>query len=160
MGRKKKINEQELLLLVGMNLTHAEIAKKLNVSRGAVTRTINELKKDNPDLFVQLSTEEYRNTEPDILAEIRRLATAQILDQLRRGERVSINQLMTVTAIALDKERLITDKSTSNVLHAHVIEGMSDKEKKLLKEDAESDALALLEIAKEEREDVPNVYDE
>ncbi len=150
MGRKSKINEQELLLLIGMNKTHAEIAKKLGVSRGAVTKRINILKQDNPDLFVQMTTKEFRDAEPDILAEIRRLATSQILDQLRRGERISVNQLMTITAIALDKERLITDKSTSNVLHAHVIEGMSQKEKKLLQGGADAEALELLKIAQEE----------
>jgi hypothetical protein len=59
---------------------------------------------------------------------------------------------MTVTAIALDKERLITDKSTSNVLHAHVLEGMSDNERKLLQGNADDEALELLKIANAERD--------
>jgi predicted transcriptional regulator len=155
MGRKSKINEQELLLLYGMGKTHQEIATELNVSRGAVTKKINSLKESNPNLFNVMSVDEFRNKEAHILSDLRRVICMQFMDRIKNGEKIPMTAMTNMIGTLIDKERLITDKSTSNVLHAHVIEGMSDKEKRLLAGDANDEALALLEIAKEDA-DVPD----
>lgn len=157
MGRKSKINEQELLLLHGMGLTHQEIADRIGVSRGAVTKKINSMKEANPEIFQHMTTEEYQDSEPTILVEMRRLIGEQFIARIKAGEKIPMTAITNMIGTLIDKERLITDKSTANVLHAHVIEDMSDGERKLLADSSDDEALKLFEIQKEDAaKDVPD----
>lgn len=126
MARKPTINTQQLLLLYGQpGMTHDEIAKQFGVSRVAVTRAINKLKKDQPELFNTMSVETFREEEPDRLASLRMTIFKIVEEKLKQ---VTLNdvgigniqQFVNTIGMLIEKERLLRGQSTDNKAHIHV----------------------------------------
>lgn len=131
MARKSKINEQDVLNLYATGKTHQEIADTLKVSRGSVTKVLLRLREERPELFQVVSTSEYRKSESDKLAEGRRLVVERIMQKLKSGQDISLNQLGTIFGILFDKDRLLRGEATEHVAHASYAQ-LDDKSRKVI----------------------------
>lgn len=135
MGRKRKINDLELIYLHGLGMTHQQIADKLGVTRSTVTVAIGKIKDEYPDLLKAEDLETFRNRESDHLGELRRFLLAAIKQKVLKMNlnQISFQQLSTLYGTIFDKDRLLRGEATEHVAHAH--KGMLDAEdRKLLKE--------------------------
>lgn len=128
MGRKAKINEQELILMLGQGLTHQAIADEFGVSRAAVSKKIATLP---PSLREHKSLEMFKKTRADRFAELQQMLLRFITpDKLAKA---SLAQIGTLFGIFYDKERLEQNLATEHVAHAHLAQ-LSEVDRKALKD--------------------------
>jgi hypothetical protein len=104
------------------------VAKELGVTR----RAVRERKELLPDQLFTVTLEDFRQQRADILAEIQRIAMTHIMDA-KKLKNASLQQLITLMAIAYDKERLEHNLSTENIAHAHY-DSLDKDDKLALKE--------------------------
>lgn len=108
-GRGRVIDIEYFLELDERGLSQAQIAKLLGCSRNTVNRRLNKA-----DLA---GLRRFKKHEPDVLAHQRRRIVEKITDKNLKDaglrEKVSSYQML------LNSERLLTDKSTSNVHTVH-----------------------------------------
>jgi len=138
MSRKPRINEQQLLLLYGQpGMTHDKIAEHLGVSRSAVTRAINRIKKNQPELVNNMDLDAFRAEEANTLTSVRMTLMALIMAKLKSISSNDIGvgnmqQFLNTYGMLIEKERLLTGQSTKNEahLHVHAYKELSDDFKK------------------------------
>lgn len=134
MGRKRKINDLELIYLHGLGLTQQQIADKLDVNRTTVTLAIGKLKKEYPELLESEDLEEFRNRESDHLGELRKMLLFALKQKVMKMDlkNISFQQLSTLYGTIFDKDRLLRGEATEHVAHANVHQ-LSDEDRALLK---------------------------
>jgi hypothetical protein len=126
MANRPKINEQQLLLLLGQpGMTHDKIADIMHVSRSAVTRAVKRVRDNNPTVFNDMDLQKWAEEEPDRWAAAR-LTLMNIVEavlpninpkQIGIG---NLHQIINTMGNMIEKERLLRGQSTDNVAHMHV----------------------------------------
>jgi len=121
MGRKRVIDDQRLLLLLGKGLNHSQIADELGVGRSTVTKAIKRLEESNPNLFLETSVEQFKLEEADHLSKARMYIANLILPSLQAMNWKEMTpEMLRKLGLLSDKflqmERLIRGESTSNQL--------------------------------------------
>ena len=126
MSNRPKINEQQLLLLLGQpGMTHDKIADIMKVSRSAVTRAVKRVRDRSPEVFNDMDLEKWAKEEPDRWAAAR-LTLMNIVEavlpninpkQIGIG---NLHQIINTMGNMIEKERLLRGQSTDNVAHLHV----------------------------------------
>jgi len=147
---KRKIDESELIRLAqerkadGRQLTHAEIAEELNVSRPAVTKALAKIP---PSVLGSRDVQEFRANRPQIFAEVQRAIIRHITPE--KLKKASLNQLGTLFGIFYDKERLEMGQATAHIeaLNVHMID---PKALKAIKDAIKISTTKKLETAREE----------
>jgi hypothetical protein len=126
MSRKPKIDEQQLLLLLGQpGMTHDKIADVMKVSRSAVTRAVGRVRAANPTVFKDMDLEKWADEEPDRWAAAR-LTLMNIVESVLPNinpKQVGIgnlHQIINTMGNMIEKERLLRGQSTKNEAHLHV----------------------------------------
>ena len=103
--KKHPIPMEKLIALRKKGLTHNEIAAIIGCARETVTRKL--LEADIEGL------EDFERFEPTILAHQRRRIIGSITDEDLK--KASLSQKVISTAVLIEKQRLLENKSTSNV---------------------------------------------
>jgi transposase len=127
MGRPRKINEQELILMLGQGLSHQKIADHMGCSRPAVTKAVNLLP---PTLRAHQSIQEFKQRRATQFAEIQQMLLRYITPEKLKN--ASLAQIGTLFGIFYDKERLEKNLATEHVAHAH-LKQLSDADRKAIK---------------------------
>ena len=113
MPTKQKFSDVELVAAWGRhNGNITQVAQELGVTR----RAVKARKANMPDSLFAVNLNEFRQRRADILAEIQRMAMLNIMDN-KKMKNASLQQLITLMAIAYDKERLEQNLSTENIAH-------------------------------------------
>lgn len=121
--RKNPIPLEKIIALRKKNLHHHEIAKILGCARETVTRRL--LEADLEGLT------DYENNEATILAHQRRRILSSITE--KDLEKASLSQKVISTAVLIEKQRLLEDKSTHNasihisVEHQRIVQEVIDR---------------------------------
>jgi hypothetical protein len=127
MPTPQKFSDIELVAAWGrLNGNIAQVAKELDVTR----RAVKVRKALLPDALFAVNVKEFRQKRADLLAEIQRVALLHVLD-VKKLKKASPAQLMTLMAIAYDKERLEQNLSTENIAHDQY-HRLDKEDKKLL----------------------------
>lgn len=125
MGRKRVIDDQRLLVLIGKGLNHSQIADELGVGRSTVTKAIKRLEETNPNLFCESSVEQFKLEEADHLSKARMYIANLILPSLQAMNWKEMTpEMLRKLGLLSDKflqmEKLIRGEATSNVAHGVV----------------------------------------
>ena len=107
-SRPKGVKLDEIVALKRRGFTDAEAGKQLGVSRQAVSAM---LKRSGVDLA---DVEVFKEAEPDILASKRKLLLDSITEKDIAATK-SVRDRMVSYGIAVDKSRLLSGESTSNI---------------------------------------------
>jgi DNA-binding MarR family transcriptional regulator len=138
MGRKRVIDDQRLLVLIGKGLNHSQIADELGVGRSTVTKAIKRLEESNPNLFCEVSVDQFKLDEADHLAKARMYIANLILPSLQAlNWKEMTPEMLRKLGLLSDKflqmERLIRGESTSNqfvgVAHKYDPDQLEDMKK-------------------------------
>jgi hypothetical protein len=125
----KKFNDLDLVAAWGRHRGNiSAVARELGVTR----RAVRVRKEMLPEQLFTVNLEDFRQQRSDLLAEIQRVAMTHIMDA-KKLKGASLQQLITLMAIAYDKERLENNLSTENIAHAHY-EKLDNDDKEALKE--------------------------
>jgi transcriptional regulator with XRE-family HTH domain len=135
MGRKKKINDLELIYLHGLGLTQEQMAQKLDVSRSTVTHALKKLKDEYPDLLRVKDLEEFRRDESDHLAQLRQMMLGALKQKVLKMNlnQISFQQLSLIYGVLFDKDRLLRGEATEHVAHLSQHQ-LSSEDRALLKD--------------------------
>jgi len=125
MGRKRVIDDQRLLVLIGRGFNHSQIADELGVGRSTVTKAIKRLEETNPNLFCEASVEQFKLDEADNLAKARMYIANLIIPALQamNWKNMTPEMLRKLGLLAdkfLSMEKLIRGEATSLVGHGHI----------------------------------------
>jgi transcriptional regulator with XRE-family HTH domain len=134
MGRKRKINDLELIYLHGLGLTQQQMADRLEVTRSTVTHALSRIKQENPDILKLGDVGEFRVGESDQLAMIRQLVLTAMRQKVLKMNlsQISFQQLAVLYGTIFDKDRLLRGEATEHVAHVH--KQLDKEDKKLLQE--------------------------
>jgi hypothetical protein len=142
MANKPKINESQLLLLLGQpGMTHDQIAKIMKCSRSAVTRAVQRVRDKQPEVFNNMDLDKFKEEEPDRWAAAR-LTLMNIVEAVLPNinpKQVGIgnlHQIINTMGNMIEKERLLRGESTDNVAHMHVhaYKELDEKAMRLIKD--------------------------
>ena len=135
MGRKKKINDLELVYLHGLGLTQENMAQKLDVSVSTVKNALARLREEFPDLLKIKDLEEFRREESDHLGSLRQMILSALKQKVLKMNlsQVSFQQLSTIYGVLFDKDRLLRGEATEHVAHA-TITSLDKEDRKLLQD--------------------------
>lgn len=122
MARKRVIDNNRLLVLIGMGLNHQQIADEFGCARSTVTKAIAKLEKEQPNLFLETSVEQFKLNEADTLAKARMYIANLIIPSLQamNWKEMSPEMLRKLGLLAdkfLSMERLLRGEATSHVAH-------------------------------------------
>lgn len=125
MGRKRVIDDQRLLVLIGKGLNHSQIADELGVGRSTVTKAIKRLEETNPNLFCETSVEQFKLNEADHLSKARMYIANLILPSLQAMNWKEMTpEMLRKLGLLSDKflqmEKLIRGEATANIAHGVV----------------------------------------
>ena len=113
MPTPQKFSDIELVAAWGrLNGNISQVAQELGVTR----RAVKVRKAKMPDALFAIDLKEFRQRRADLLAEIQRMAMLNLMDE-KKMKNASLQQLITLMAIAYDKERLEQNLSTENIAH-------------------------------------------
>jgi hypothetical protein len=121
--------------------TDMELVATWNRNHGNVSRTAEELgvtrravknrKEKLPSALFSINLQEFRQNRADLFAEIQKVAMVYLLDA-KKLAKASPQQLITMMAIAYDKERLEKNLSTENIAHNHY-QNLDQQDRDMLK---------------------------
>jgi predicted transcriptional regulator len=134
---KRKINDQELALLLARGMSQQKAADELGVSRVAVSKRIKWLKENNPMALQMVSVAKFRELESDMIAEVRQSLLSEMIRRTKAPgalNRESLPQLGRIFGILWDKDEKIQEKlSIQRVAHLHRHE-LDDQSKKMIQD--------------------------
>jgi hypothetical protein len=135
MGRKKKINDLELVYLYGLGMTQENIAQKLDVSVSTVKKALAQMREEFPDLLKVKDLKEFRREESDHLGSLRQMILGAMKQKVMRMNlnQVSFQQLSMIYGVLFDKDRLLRGEATEHVAHATITK-LDAEDRKLLSE--------------------------
>lgn len=120
MGRKRLVNDDELLILLDQGLTHDQMAQKFGVGRSAVTRAVKRVREQLPNYGVPTVPATFREQELDITTGLK-AKLMKLLDQALPKfdwNKMSVGDFSKIVgAIAklANEERLMRGESTANI---------------------------------------------
>ena len=123
----QKFTDMELIAV--WNRNHGNVSKTAE-ELGVTRRAVKNRKAKLPDGLFSASLDDFRANRADVLAEIQRVAMTYLLDPKKLAN-ASPQQLVTLMAIAYDKERLEKNLSTENIAHDHY-QRLGDTDKEML----------------------------
>ena len=129
MPTPQKFSDVELVAAWGRhNGNISQVAQELGVTR----RAVKARKEKMPDALFAVNLQEFRQRRADLLAEIQRMAMLNIMDA-KKMKNASLQQLITLMAIAYDKERLEQNLSTENIAHDQY-HRLDEEDRKMLRD--------------------------
>lgn len=141
--RRIPINMNRILKLIEKGKTEAEVAKIIGCREVTIKRKIKSY------LALKDKVQDFSSRRAETFANIQRMCADSIdFDEIKA---LKVPQRMWVMAVAYDKERLESNKSTNNI--AVNIRGLSDKDKNMLAKMAAEYAQTVRDTVKEETYD-------
>lgn len=123
MPTPKKIDDQELAVLLARGWKLKDIAEHMGVSIPAISKRKKWLEINNPLALEMVSVEKFRALESDMIAEVRQSLLSEMMRRVKAPgalNRESLPQLGRIFGILWDKDEKIQEKmAVQKVAHLH-----------------------------------------